>query len=80
MPDRMTGTYKAGNFSSGHNKYQIISYLPSFEWSLQEINIGNVHAMITLVSAEQVYNGKVELFNETELFHSLICFLFCFTF
>ena len=43
------------------NNYQVSRVL------LQAINI--VHVIVTLVSAKQVYNGKVKLFNEIEPFH-----------
>ena len=33
----------------------------------QAINIGDVHVIITLVSAKQVYNGKVKVFNEISI-------------
>ena len=34
-----------------------------------KINIGDIHVIITFVSAKQVYNGKVKPFNEKEPFH-----------
>ena len=43
---------------------------------MQEINIGDVLVIITIVSAEQVYNGKVNLFNKIEPFRSLVRFPF----
>ena len=42
----------------------------------QAINIGDVHVIITLVSAKQVYSGKVKLFNKIEPFHLQFCFHF----
>ena len=43
------------------------------------IAIGEFLVIITIVSAKQVYNGKVKLFNETEpfrnsIFHSISAF------
>ena len=50
MPDWMNGTYKEADF-----KCRALS---------QAIYIGNVLVIIILVSAKQVNNGKVKLFNQ----------------
>ena len=45
--------------------------------SLKVINIDNVCVIITIVSAKQLYNGRVKLFNEIEPVHLLVHFPFC---
>ena len=62
MPDQMMGTYKPAVLSTGHSN----TFYQASRVSLQAINIGDVCVNITLVSAKQVYNGKVNLINETE--------------
>ena len=44
---------------------------------LQVINIGDVHVIITLLSAKQVYSGRVKLFNEIEPVCSCVHFPVC---
>ena len=66
MPDWMTGKYKQAIFKAEHNKYQVISCYQASRASLQVIDISDAHVIITLVSAKQAYNARVELYNETE--------------
>ena len=47
----------------------------------QTIDIGDIYVIITIISAKQVfanqvYNGKVKLFKEIELFHLQVHFPF----
>ena len=50
--------------SAGHNIFLTNLALRAMS---QAINIGDVHVIITLVSAKQVYNGNVKVFNEISI-------------
>ena len=74
MPDRITGTYKAANLSTVHNNIKQYLSNQCLRVLLQIITIGNVHVIITVVSAKQVYNGEVKLFNKIKPFHLRVHF------
>ena len=61
MSDWMTGTYKEDDISAWRNIFLTKYALRALS---HVINIGVVHVIITIVSAKQVYNGKVKLFND----------------
>ena len=58
MPDRMTGTYEV---------QVVIFFLPIKILGHRRKQLVSVMCL-TLVSAKQVYNGKVKLFNKNEPF------------
>ena len=63
--------------SSGHNIFPTNQALRTL---LQAIDIDDVLVIITIVSAKQVYSGKVKLFNEIEPFRLRFRFPFHFFF
>ena len=65
----MTGMYKQADI-----KYSNILAYQALRASLQAINVSDFHIIITLLSAKQVYNDRVTLFNVIEPVHSWACF------
>ena len=76
MPCRPDDWYLQSGLSQGVIISSNIFFYQASKASLQAINTGNIYVIITLVSAKQVYNGKVKLFNEIEPFRSRFCSCF----
>ena len=64
----MTGMHKEADLKH-RTKHPIFLTNYPLRASLQAIDIGDVLVFITIVSAKQVYNSKVKLFNKIEPFH-----------